>query len=438
MLTQKQAIKDLMKLSLPIVIGQIGLMLIGAGDVYVASLYSTSSVAAIGVANGLINPIFLFGVGLMMGISPILSMKRGEGKEDQANDLPGILLYALLTGIVLTVITLFWNQYIPYLGLEKEIIPSVVAYNEVVAWSFPFAILFQALREYLQSSEKVLFPNIASIMAVLLNLGLNYLLVFGTKEYQGMGEIGLAYASLLIRIFLFFVVLLYTLRFEKLKKPTMKVGRQLFRFSLPIAIMFFLEVSAFCLVGILSGKISVPAAATNNLVLTMAAISFMIPLSLSSAVSVKVGHAFGAKNFSALKLYIRSALYLLFIYVAISSTSFFFFPDFLMGLVSKDPVVIALGSSILFIVAIFQLSDCLQVTLSGILRGLKITKLSSYLVFFGYWVVGIPLGIYLTFTKEVGLSGLWIGLATALSLVALSLGIYLKIEFRKLQQQTTI
>jgi multidrug resistance protein, MATE family len=426
-----KAIKEVIKLSLPMVIGQIGLMLIGAGDVYVASLYSTNSVAAIGVANGLINPIFLFGVGLMMGISPTISMRKGAG-ENKIEELSSILIYALITGLILTAIALFWNQYIPYLGLREEIVPSIIAYNKVVAWSFPFAVLFQALKEYLQASEKVIFTNLAAIIAVVLNLGLNALLVFGYADYKGIGEIGLAYASLIIRILLFLAVLFYTLRFEKLAPIKFTVAKKLFRFSLPIAIMLFLEVAAFCLVGILSGKISVPAAATNNLVMTMAAISFMIPLSLSSAISVKIGHAFGASQLLALKLYIKSALVLISIYVLLSSSLFFFFPAWLMGLVSKDPVVIEIGKSILFIVAIFQLSDCMQVTFSGILRGLKITRFSSYLVFIGYWIIGLPTGIYLTFTKNIGLSGLWIGLATALFLVAGSLAIYLKIEFKKI------
>ena len=173
-------IPNLLKLTGPIIAGQLGMMLIAAGDVYIATLFSTKAVASIGVANGFINPIFLFGIGLMMGVSPILAKRRGEGKKDE-EDLISIILYSLLIGLVLTFITLVSMPLMYHLGIEPELLPSMEAYIEIVAWSLPFAIVFTGVREYLQSYEKVLIPNLISVTAVVFNLIVNLIKNFFTS-----------------------------------------------------------------------------------------------------------------------------------------------------------------------------------------------------------------------------------------------------------------
>ena len=169
-----KTIKELFVLSFPIIIGQLGQMLIGAGDVYIASLHSTTAVASIGVANGFINPIFLFGIGLMMGVSPILAIKLGKG-EDMRSSLKSIMVYSAIAGIVLSLITtVFGREIVGLIGIKEELVESVYFYMSVVAWSFPFALAFQAGKEYLQAFEEVVVPNLMALGAVALNLVLNY------------------------------------------------------------------------------------------------------------------------------------------------------------------------------------------------------------------------------------------------------------------------
>jgi MATE family multidrug resistance protein len=423
--------KSLIKLAIPIIMGQIGLMLIGAGDVFIASLYSKTSVAAIGVANGVINPVFLFGVGLMMGISPSLAIRRGEGDQEK-RDLGSILVYSVLIGICTTLVTLIINLMVPHIGLAEELIQSVQAYNQIVAWSFPFAIMFTALKEYLQAYEDVMIPNIMNIFAVFINLAVNYLLVFGHGRFEGIGEVGLAWASFFTRALLFIFILIYALKHEIPKSASSKFHLETFKFSLPIAFMFFLEVLAFCSVSILSGKLSVLAAATNNIILTMASVSFMIPMSIASALAVKIGHAYGEKDLRKLKNYTNSGILLGLLYASFAAFTFFLIPDVLMSLMSPEEDVIALGVSLLKIVAIFQFVDSMQVIITGILRGMKYVNIVSMIVFAGYWLIGIPYGVYLAFFTDNGIHGLWIGLALSLAIVAISLGSYLKYKIKSL------
>ena len=160
------SIKELTLFSIPIILGQLGIMLISAGDMYVASSHSTLSVGAIGVATGFFNPIFLFGVGLMSGISPALAIKRGEGEEVE-KQLLNAILFATIAGFLLTFLTLGFNFCIPYLGIDKEMLEYVQRYISVVAWSFPFAYIAQAIKEFLQSFEDVFFANFISIVALI-------------------------------------------------------------------------------------------------------------------------------------------------------------------------------------------------------------------------------------------------------------------------------
>lgn len=425
-------VKKLTKFSIPIIFGQLGMMLIGVGDVFVAAKYSTTAVAAIGVANGVINPIFLFGIGMMIGVSPVVAIRRGEGKEIK-HLLPTSLFYAFINAAVLVILTLVLNLFVPYLGFKPELVPHIQEYVSIVVWSFFPAYFFQVVKEFLQSFEKVVLANTISMATVFVNLVVNYLFVFGHGSFEGMGIKGLAYASLVVRILMSLSLII--LSWKYLKKWILEISyiKRMFSFSLPVAFMFFLEVLAFCMVAILVGRISVEEAATNNIIMQLASLTFMIPLSLSHAASVKVGAGFGSKDIETIKNYTNAALLLAIGFMSFTGLIFWFFPEGLMSLVSNDVSVVKLGVSLLGVVAIFQLSDGVQAVLSGVLRGLDKTKESTIVVFIGYWIIGIPLGYYLAFVRNLASLGLWIGLGIALFVVALSLFIYTKKVLPKIQ-----
>lgn len=423
-------VKDLFALSFPIILGQLGQMLIGAGDVYVASLHSTSTVAAIGVANGFINPVFLFGIGLTMGVSPVLSIKIGRG-ENMRSSLVSVLAFALLAGTFLALAMTGLNGFlVEAAGIEPELIAPVKEYISIVSWSFPFALVFQAGKEYLQAFEEVVVPNLMALAAVALNIVVNYGLVFGLFGFKGMGMEGLAWASLIIRIVLC-LALLFVLAKEKLEMPSAAFIKDIFRLGLPTAFMFFLEVLAFCAVSVLSGKLGIVPAATNNIVMTLASITFMIPLSVSSAAAVKVGNAFGAKNAQLLEESAKAAMFISLSFTVVSAALFYLFPVAIMSITSADSEVVELGVQVLFIVALFQIVDGLQVTFAGILRGVERALQTASMVFVGYWFLGIPLGVFLAFNKDWGVAGLWTGIATALTILAVSLGVYTWLVLRK-------
>lgn len=409
--------KELIILTLPIVIGQLGIMLIGIGDVFIASKHAPLSLASIGIAVNFTNPIFLFGIGLMMGVSAFISIQIGK-KKNSKNDLVTSLVFALLTSIFVMGVTYISTFAIDYIGLVKEMIPFIKSYINIVIFSFPFALIYQVLKEYLQAHEKVKFANSVAIISAVLNIPLNYCLVFGAFGMPALGFDGMAYASLLIRIFMAMIMLLSVYKLLPSSKLDKDILIKLLKFSLPIALMIFFEVLGFALFGVLAGKFGIVEAATNNLILNIASLTFMVPLSISSAVSVKVGNAYGNKSYINIRRFSFVALILSLSFMTMTALAYLLYPVAIMKTLSNDPRVILLGAKIFFIVAIFQIIDGIQVTLGGILRGVERTKESFLGIVIGFWIIGMPLGSYLGFYEKMKLEGLWIGLAIALTVVS--------------------
>jgi MATE family multidrug resistance protein len=432
-MTIPSALKQIAILSGPIILGQVSQTLIGAGDVYVASLHSTDTVASVGVAVGIMNPILLFGIGLTMGISALFSIKRGAG-EAVKGKVSTVLAYSLAIGLILTLALWGVQLLIPYFGIQAPLVKPIQTYLSIIAWSIPPLIVFQGLKEYMQAFERVLAPNLLSIAAVIFNVIINYVLVFGWGPINGMGEIGLPIASVIVRVLLCLGLLGYLLLTEKWSFPEIRLPQELFKFSLPIASAFFLEILAFCLVSVLSGTLGVQEAAANNIILTLASTLFMVPLSLSSAASVKIGNAFGLQSRLAVKTYIQAVFVFTLSYSLFSSSLLAAAPHSLMSFFSNDPEVILLGVRVCYIVAIFQFFDCLQVTCSGVLRGLKETRFPLLMVVLAFWLIGIPTGTYLTYQLDFGIRGLWIGLALGLAVASIGLGFLLRRRYMRIWQ----
>ena len=427
----KKAIRQLTIIATPMILGQIGQTLIGAGDVYVASLYSTQLVASIGVANGIFMPVLIIGLGLMMGVSPLLANHRGSGIETKGY-LVSFIVYALVVGLGLMLVLLGLTRYVDNFGLDPALVPSIKLYLSWIAWTIPFSLIFQGVKEYLQSFENVMFPNMLSIAAVFVNIVTNYFLVFGFGDVTGLGELGLPIASIIIRILLAIAIVLYAIPKEKWGRVSWTLNKEVAIFSYPIAIAFFLEVLAFCMVSILSGKLGVVSAAANNIILTLGSALFMVPMSVASAVAVKVGNALGRLDQSEVAIYMRAALSLTLTYSIFSSSILAFLPQELMSLFTDDVAVINLGVKVCYVAAIFQLVDCSQATFSGILRGLKETRSPSIMMFIAFWLLGIPYGIYLAFYRNYDIMGLWIGLALGLGIASVGLYFLVRRRFVKL------
>ncbi len=278
--------------------------------------------------------------------------------------------------------------------------------------------------------------NVTAIGAAGFNLGINSIFVFGLWGLPSLKEAGLAWASLLCRTMMAVVLMLLAFPLWKsLKKINWDLMRDFFKVGFPISASLFFEIMAFCSVTLFVGYFAEDQVAANNLALNIGSLAFMIPLSISSAVAVKVGHAYGEKRFDVIKIFSQMSLLASFVFSVLMGLTFYLFPGPIIGFYTSDAEVISWGVKLLFWIACFQLFDGAQVTLSGILRGVSVTRPSSISIFIGYWIIGLPLGYLLAFKYKMEAQGFWIGLALSLAVVALMLSFVTIREFRSHRSQ---
>lgn len=406
-------------------------MLISTGDIFIAGKVSVDAVAALGVANGVVIPIFLMGMGLLHGISPRLAQKRGEG-ENIDRYLLSTLGYSCIVSILAISVLRLLLPVLPYLGFDSRLLPLVTEYIRIFSFSFIGAYIFQGVREFLQAREIVLLPNLFSLISVGLNLVLNYIFAFGELGVPAMGFSGLAIASILTRLFLAACVLILVRRSFTWYLASKEFFISLVKLSIPISLSIFLEVSAFSFASLIIATISSQQVAAHTIVLNLASLAFMIPLSISIALSVKSGNAFGSKNYILMKQWLVAGFKLSLSFALGLGFVYYVFSSELLSLFTSDSKLIMIGIPLLGVVALFQLVDAVQVVLAGFLRGMNITKLPLYVSFLGYWVIGLCGGSILTFYFDLKALGMWSGLALSLGVAALLLSLITRYYFKPL------
>ena len=208
--------------------------------------------------------------------------------------------------------------------------------------------------------------------------------------------------------------------------------QRVLKFSFPISMSILFEVLAFTVVMVLIGRIGVMYAAIHSIALTLASLTYMVPLSISSGVGVKIAYYYGRKNLDRIKDFAKAGLIISMTFMAFSGLCMYLFPETILRIFTPDKGIIAAGVSIILVCAAFQILDGAQVTLSGILRGLGVTLPTSAIVLIGYWLMGLPLGIYFGYVRHLYALGFWIGLAVALLVVATCLFIYLRFALKRL------
>ncbi len=405
--------KELLNIALPIIMGNLGFILIGAGDVLVAGHHSTDTLAAISIATAITNCIQTFGVGLISSVSPLLSNFRGERKSAKKYFYPTIR-FAMLLAFIIMLAVLAFIPLIDYLHFDPKLVPMIKEYMFITAFATFGAYLHSALKEFLQAFEIVFIPNLITAIAVFLNIALCFAMVFGFGPIPSMGVIGLAVASFIIRYFMGFALLIYCFKLMNFKNyKDFEYYKSLIKIGIPISCAVMVEFVAFNSIAILMGRVAGVYAAAQNLVCTLTTISFMVPFAVSNAIAVKVGFANGAGNIKDLKRYSFVGIVICTGFMMLSALVFSSFPHFLVGLFTQDINLVKISVPILYILSVFQIFDGLQISLAGIFKGMKRTGIVLLSNFIAYWMISIPVGCTLAFHFHLDLKGFWYGLASA-------------------------
>lgn len=434
MLVRNFYIKDILNIALPIMMGNLGFILIGVGDVIVAGRHSTDTLAAVSLATAIINCIMMLGIGVISSISAILSNYRGAGKQAEKYFYPS-LKFASIMSIIMSIAIMAFIPLIDKFGFEARLVPLIKDYFWVTAFSTFGAYLHCMSKEYLQAFEIVVFPNVLTVICIFVNLILNIIFAFGFGPIPEMGVKGLAIASLLTRYLMGLVLFWYCYKKTKIQHHKDKnYYKDLLKVGLPTSLAVVIEFVGFNAITIILGRISGIYAAAQNIVCTLSSISFMIPFAISNATAVKVGFANGAKYYKSLRRYAYTGIGLSVAFMTCSAIFVSTFPKFLVSLFTKDRELINVCLPIVLMLCFFQVFDGLQVALAGVFKGIKQTAVVMISNFVGYWLVSIPLGCFLAFRYNLNLLGFWYGLISASVVLCSIMFITMLIKFRKMKQ----
>lgn len=416
----KYYFKNLFKLALPILMGNIGQMLINLGDIYVAGHYNTNVLAAISVASAIFMTYIVAGFGLIGAITPVLSNYRGKKIPTKKYLFPTILFSQVMGLIFFLSIWLFLPLVYKF-GLNNLILNDCISYLKISSFSIFGIFLFSALREYLQAHEIVKFPNTVILVSVFINLLLNYIFTFGYGIIPELGTCGLAYASLIVRTLTGFTLLLFCLnfKFRKQKNNIKFYIKDLLKTGFPISCAMFIEFLGFNIVAVLTGKLDPIYAACHNIIITITSIVYMIPFSISSALSVKIGYANGKDNLLEIKNYLISSFIFLLLYSTVIVSFLLGLRKEIMEAFTMDRKVIEVGISIMILVSCFNIFDGVQSVCIGALKGMKKTLQVMIIDFTGYIIISTPLGLYFAYICNMNLYGFWLGLALGIFMAAI-------------------
>ena len=425
------------RLAAPVVLVQVGMMFMGVVDAMMLGRHSELALAAGALGNSVSFGLISFPIGVLMALDPLVAQAYGAGSADRvAKHLKRGLILAVALALPLSLAMWRTEGALRWVGQRPEIIVDSAAYiRTLIIGNLPF-LLFIVVRQTLQAMSLVRPAAIAIVIANAVNVVANYALVFGHFGFPALGVVGSAYATAMSRWVMFLILVagaVPVLRrylpgsWRVATKP--RVHWQMLKLGLPIGVQNSLEMWLFMTVALMMGNLGATQLAAHQIALSLAALSFMVPLGISSAAATRVGNAIGRKDSAGAR---RSAVVCLALgatVMLLSALAFWLAPETLSRMFTNDAGVVAVAVLLLPIAAAFQVSDGIQVVSLGVLRGAADTRIPAAIALVGFWFVGLPLAAFLAYRMDMGPRGLWWGLTFALSSVAVLLLIRLRVRF---------
>ena len=401
-------------------------MAMGTVDTMIVGKLGAEAIGAVSVGGMLFFTLAVFGMGLLLGLDTVVAQAFGAGRLGDCRRAlaQGIYLTLFLTP-PLMLLVVFVTTRLSFLGVNPEIIDDTLPYLRALNWgTFPL-LLYAAFRRYLQAMGIVRPVMFALITANLVNVAVNYVLVFGNLGFEAMGVEGSGWATTISRLYMAGVLIVYTIAHNRRQmrhlgpmdwRPDFTRLAKLIALGWPAASHAVLEVGVFAAVTALAARMEPASLAAHQVVLTISSVTFMIPFGLGSTGAVRVGQAVGRRDPSGAALAGWTTFAMAMIFMTAAGAVLCLAPRFFLRAFIDDPQVIAIGVNLIFAAAGFQLFDGAQGVITGNLRGLGDTHTPMICMLLAHWVIGLPVGYFLAFRLGWGVLGLWLGLSTGLVL----------------------
>ena len=419
----------------PLILTNVAQSAINATDVVLLGWLGARELAASSIGVNLYIAFLIFGMGLVMAASPIMAKQLGRRRHSVRETRRTVrqALWAAMT-IAVPVWLILWHAepILRLLGQEPQLAANAATFVRALMWGYLPALGYLVLRAYVAALERPAWALIVSIAGVILNALLNYALIFGAWGFPRLGLMGAGLGSTVTQTLMFagmVIVISSHRRFRRYRlfgrfwRPDWARYREVWRLGLPIALTLALEVTVFNAAVFLMGLIGTDSLAAHAIAIQIASLTFMVPLGLSQAVTVRVGLAYGRGDRDGITRAGWTAFAMGTAFMTVTAIVIYGWPRELVGLFLDDalPVnkpVIPLAVSFLYVAALFQVVDGAQSVGAGMLRGLQDTKVPMIIAGFGYWVVGMGTAVWLGFGLGWHGVGIWVGLAAGLAIVS--------------------
>jgi len=429
-----------LRLASPVILGMLGHTFVSFIDNVMVGQLGAAELAAVSLGNSFIFIAMSLGIGFSTAITPLVAEADSEKNFGKGKSVfkHGFFLCTVL-GIILFLLLLLAKPLMAVMDQPEEVVDLAIPYLDLVAFSLVPLIVFQAFKQFSDGLSLTKYPMYATLLANVLNVAINYVLIFGKFGFPQLGIVGAAVGTLVSRfVMLFFLWWLLAkrdkssnyvtnIKFFKLSSQPLK---KLINLGLPSAMQMFFEVAIFTVAIWLSGILGKNVQAANQIALNLASMTFMVAMGLSVASMIRVGNQKGLKDFVNLRRIAESIFFVGTIFAVVFALFFVVFHQYLPHLyVNLDDVtelkdineVIEIASTLLLAAAVFQISDSLQVIVLGALRGLQDVKIPTLITFIAYWLIGFPISYFLGKEDAYGSLGIWIGLLAGLTSAAILL-----------------
>jgi len=439
-----------LSLSFPVILGMLGHTFVQFADNVMVGQLGTAELAAVSLGNSFVFIAMSLGIGFSTAITPLVAEADSAGNVASGKSAfkHGLVLCTIL-GLSLFGLILVAKPLMYMMKQPIEVVELAMPYLDLVAFSLVPLIIFQAIKQFSEGLSQTKYPMYATVIANVVNIFLNYVLIFGNWGFPELGIVGAALGTLISRVVMVFY--LWALMRNKMKfQPYVtgfnfkvlekKVMKKIFNLGFPSALQMFFEVAIFTSAVWLSGVLGKNHQAANQIALNLSSMTFMVGMGLGVAAMIRVGNQKGLLNFKDLRRIAYSIFLLTFFLEIIFAAIFLIFNNWLptMYLDVNDVAnqvdnteVILIAAQLLIVAAVFQISDGLQVVILGALRGLQDVKIPTLITFIAYWLVGFPISFYLCLYTDLKSTGIWIGLLAGLTTSA----VLLYIRFNTLTQK---
>lgn len=440
-MTYKEHIKRTFVLAYPVIIGQLGFIMMGVVDSIMVGEIGATPLAAASLANSIVILIMVIGFGVSNAVTPLVAISVGAGKLDECGVIfRQSILINIVLGIILTSIIIFLSELFRYFNQPPAVVKEATSYTKLIGLSIIPLMFFQTYKQFIEGFSIMKPAMILALLANIVNAFSNWVFIYGNLGVPAFGLDGAGIATLISRLFLGFSLFYYVKNSSKFTRFDLRFHfrdrngvwiKKILRLGLPGGFQYFFETGAFSFAVIMIGWLGTYQIAAHQIAINLASISFMAVLGISAAGGIRVGNAVGRGDTSEVRKAGFTALILGAGIMGSAGITFIVLRNFLPTLYINEAPVIEIASSLLIIAALFQLSDGVQGVGIGILRGLTDVKWPTIITFFSYWVLALPIGYLLAFEFNLGVQGVWYGFLIGLTSSAAMLTIRFNIKSKQ-------